>query len=648
MRAGTGIGRTVVALVVVLVIFIVIALFVVISPGGSSGEGIANHPAVSGDLAAARQDYPHVGGTAAEHVRRAQELAAEGGDLALQQAWQEYRKALALDPETVDAYMGIANIADDLDRAGADFDVQRALGYCDAVEDNYPDDPRPFRVRARISTSLRGYETGATAWAAVLERYPDDTEALLQSGRCLLEMGRHDEASARLQQRIALGGDLTKALLLLAENHRRAREFGASLRILQQVPKEGRRGARAAVATADIFVEAGDEASAREEIRVALRYDGNHAEALLRDAIYRYQDEQQGDAAIENLLRLLEQPDIDEDPVLRDQAALHLGTLYRLGGDPGRAHRYLDPLVVRHPQDIPSWFQVAKLSLADGSAKDVVGPFGALLVDRDCVDPQPWLLCGQLHLHTGDLGQAIESFQRAIELDKGYAPAHFALIHVLSQYDNRGDIRWIVDQLYTSVEEQPLAGRRERRYFDPFDYKILAESVATTVLQLHDEYPGDLYHLRLEALYHVHRGDRAHANPALEELATTMRGEPIHRLYQGKMALTDGRVDLAGEYFADAVEQAPTRALYLYLAGRTLEEEGRAERAEEVYGRLDEYHPGHVYGLHGQARLRHRLGDADGARELYARAHETDGEFLPAWRDHLMLELDQRLIPGVL
>ena len=431
MRAGTGIGRTIVALVVVLVIFIVIALFVVIAPGEPTGEGIAEHPAVADDVAAAKKDYPHVSGTAAEHVRRAQELAAEGGDLGFQEALQEYRKALAQDAETVDAYMGIAAIADDLDRAGADFDVQRALGYCDAVEDNYPDDPRPSRVRARISTSLRGYEAGAAAWAAVLERYPDDTEALLQSGRCLVELGRHEEASARLQQRIALGGDLTEALLLLAENHRRAHAFGAALRILQQVPQEGRRGARAAVAMADIFVGAGDEASAREEVRVALRYDGNHPEALLRDAIYRYQDEGEMDAARENLLRLLEQPGIDEAVELRDEAAIHLGTLYRLGGDPGRAHRYLDPLVARYPDDIPTWFQLAKLSLIDGNAKDVVGPFGALLVERDCPDPQPWLLCGQLHLHIGDLEQAIDSFHHAIELDAGYAPAHFALIHVL-------------------------------------------------------------------------------------------------------------------------------------------------------------------------------------------------------------------------
>jgi len=648
MRAGASIGRTIVALVVVLVIFLVIALFVLIGTGTSSGEGIASHPAVAADVAAAKEDFPHVSGTAAEHVRRAQELGVEGSELALQEALREYRKALALDDESLDAYMGIAGLAVELERAGADFDVHRALGYCDAVEDHYPGEPRPCGGRARIATSLTGYAAGASAWAAVRERYPDDSEALLQSGRCLLELGRHEEASARLRQRIAQGGDATEPLLLLAENHRRANELGVALRILTQVPAEGWRGAQAAVAMADIFVQAGDEASAREQVRVALRFDGNHSEALLRDAVYRYQDEKQLDVARENLLRLLEQPDIDETPELRDAAALHLGTIYRLSGDAGRAHRYLDPLVVLHPDDIEVRFQVAKLSLVDGSVGDVVGPFGTLLAEHDCADPQPWLLCGQLHLHVGDLEQAIESFHRAIELDAGYAPAHFALIHVLSQFDNRDDIRWMVNRLYDHAEQQPLTGQRDRRYHDPFDYAILAESVSNTVLLLEDEYPGDPVSVLLQVLHPIQLGDRQAADPILEELATTRRGEPIHRLHQGKLALAAGRVDLASEYFADAAEQAPTRALYLYLAGRMLEEEARGERAEDLYERLDEYHPGHVLALHGMARQRHRLGDIDGARALYTRANEADGDFLPAWRDHLLLELDRRLRPGVL
>jgi len=648
MRAGTGIGRTVVALVVVLVIFLVIALFVVIGPGGSGGDGIADHPAVSADVAAAKRDFPQVGGTAPQHVRRAEELAPVGSDAALVEALQEYRKALALDDECVDAYMGIAAIADELERAGADFDVHRALGYCDAVEESFPDDPRPLRIRARVATSLQGYEAGVTAWGTVLMQHPDDPEALMESGRCLLELGRYAEASERLQQRIASGEALTEPLLLLAENHRRSRDFGAALRILQQVPAEGPRGAEAEVAMADIFSEAGDEASARERVRVALRLDGNHARALLRDAVFRYQDEAQLDAARGNLLRLLGQPDIDEQPRLRDRAALHLATIYRLSGESGSAHRYLDPLVARAPEDLEVRFEQAKLSLIDGSADDVVGPFAALLTDIDCTDPRPWFVCGQLHLHGDDLERAVEAFQRAMELDKGYAPAHFAMIHVLSQLDSRTDIRWIVRQLYADAEQQPVAARRDRRYHDPFDFAILAESVTAAASQLRESHPDEDDHLRLRALYHLYAGDHARAAPFLQDLVEETEGEPIHRLYQGRMALADDRIDLAGRYFAYAVEQAPTHALYLYLAGRMLEEEGRSERAEEMYERLDEYHPGHVMALHGRARLRHRIGDLNGARELYEGAEEADEAFLPAWRDHLLLELGRHLMPGVL
>lgn len=648
MRAGTGAGRTIIALVVATCIFLVIAVFVVLNPGERGSGGLDDHPLVAEDLASARADHPQVGGTAAEHVRRGDELALEGTSLSVRAAYEEYRKALSLDDASTDALMGIAYISPELERAGADFSVERALSYCDAVEDVFPDDPRPHRIRAHVSMSLRGYEAGLEEWGKVLALYPRDPEALMETGRCLMELERFDQAAGFLTKRVAVGEDPTDALLMLAETQRRARDIGSALETLERVPTEGRRGARAAVAMADIFAEVGATESAREKVRVALRLDGNDAEALLRDAIYRYQDEGDLDAAAENLLRLLAQPSIDRRPELRDRASRHLGTIYRLDGALGKAHRYLDPLVARDPLDIPAHFQLAKVRLAEADVADAIGPYTAALEQSECDEARAWFLLGQMHMHGQNLEAAVESFHHAIELEPGYAPATFSLIHFLAQFDNPQEVRRLIRDLYTQAAEEPVAARRHRDFHVLFDLAPLEQSVLDTSDQLEQTDAGSVEHTMLEALFYDHLGDHERAAPLYLAVAEGRAGEPIHWLHLGTMAWDDGRIDEAAGHFGTAVEQAPTRPLYLYLAARMLEEEARNDRARELYDRLLEYRPGHVLGAHGLARLDHRLGDLDGAHGHYAACHAADDEFLPAWRDHLLLDMGEPLVPGVL
>jgi tetratricopeptide (TPR) repeat protein len=470
----------------------------------------------------------------------------------------------------------------------------------------------------------------------------------METGRCLMELERFDEAVGYLAKRVAIGEDPTDALLLLAETQRRAHDMGSALETLKRVPAEGRRGARAAVAMADIFAEVGATTAAREKVRVALRLDGNDAEALLRDAIYRYQDEGDLDAAAENLLRLLAQPSIDQQPELRDRAARHLGTIYRLDGSLGKAHRYLDPLVARDPEDIPSHFQLAKVRLAEADVADVIGPFTAALEQGDCGEARAWFLLGQMHMHGQNLEAAVESFHHAIELEPGYAPATFSLIHFLAQFDNPDEVRRLIRDLYTQAEEEPIAPRPNRDFHVLFELAPLEHSVRATSDQLEQTDAGSVEHTMLEALFYDHLGDHARAAPLFLALAEGRSGEPVHWLHLGRMAWDDGRIDEAAGHFATAVEQAPTKPLYLYLSARMLEEEARNDRARELYERLLEYRPGDVMGTHGLARLDHRLGDLDGAQEHYNACHFADDGFLPAWRDHLLLDMGQPLTPGVL
>ncbi len=647
MRAGVGIGRTIIALVVVVVIFLVLALFLVFGGEGEGPPKLSNEPSVGADLAAARADYPQIGGTASEHVRLAQRLAAAETGPESVRAFQEYRKALALDPDNVEALLGIASISPILDREGVDFSVERALAYCNAVSTVYPDDPRPHRVKARISMSLRGWSGGVDAWNRVLAMYPEDQEALVELGRCFMELDRHDEAVAQLARVAASAADPTEARLLLAETQLRSGRFVEAYGALDGIPARGRAAADAAVLRAQIYEAVGDTDSAREQVRIALRFDGNHPGALLRDAVFSYQDAGDLYNAREALLRIVNRPDIEYERELRDATALHLGIVYRAYGHYDQAHRYLDPLVARKPDDLTARFHWTKVRLAEGSVAELIGPLEDDLRERDCQRPEPWFLLGQLCSRSDDLEGLVRAFEHAIDVDPGFAPAYLSLVAVLEEFESLDQIELIVNALYAHEERRPLLNPVDRGYHDAFDLAEIEGPVGAAARALEQRDPRGLAHLKLRALLHYHSGDFTAAAPLFESLVERGEGAAIHRLYSGRVALADDRYPDATTQLTAAAEVARNDPLYLYLAHRLFEAEGRAEQAAEGYQLVLALLPSSALGAHGMGRLAHRGGDLEGAREWYRRAHDADPEFRPAWRDHLRLDQGEPPDPAV-
>ncbi len=622
----------------VVVIFLALALFLVFGGVESGVARLTDDPAVDEDVAAAQADFPQVGGTAPEHVKLAQRLAAEETGPAAVRAYHEYRKALSLDADNDDALLGIAAIYPLLDREGVDFPVDRALTYCDAVAAVYPADPRPYRVKARLSMGLRGWEGGIDAWNRVLVMYPDDAEALLELGRCLMELGRTAEATAQLERVVSASPDPTEAYLLLAENHRRAGDFAGAFSALGGVPARGHAAADAAVLRARVFEELGEASRAAEQVRVALRHDGNHPGALLQHAVHSYQDEGDLYNAREDLLRILNRTEIEYEPELRDATALHLGIVYRMSGHHDQAHRYLDPLVAREPDALAPRFHWVKVRLAEGTVVDLVVPFEDRLRAMDCQRPEPWFLLGQLCSRSDDLEGLVRAFEKAIDVDPTYAPAYFSLVAVLLEYGNLDEIRRLVAMLYAHEEGRALGSRPDRQFHETFDVSVLESTLEAAAKALETQDPSDLEHLQLRALVRLHLEDAEGALPILETLVTRGEGAAIHRLYLARAALDVGRFAEAVEQLTAAVEDRRSDPLYLYLAHRLLEAEGRAQQAAEGYERILDLMPRSAMGFHGQGRLAHRAGDHDEARALYTRAHEADAGFHPAWRDHLLLD----------
>lgn len=110
------------------------------------------------------------------------------------------------------------------------------------------------------------------------------------------------------------------------------------------------------------------------------------------------------------------------------------------------------------------------------------------------------------------------------------------------------------------------------------------------------------------------RGEIDRALAAVDELARSQPDQPLPDELRGRIALKQGRVDVARANFERALEKDPTHyAAVAGLAGIDLAQ-GKTADAQERYRTLLKHDPNHLQALLGLAEIRAR--DSDGAAEV--------------------------------
>jgi len=115
----------------------------------------------------------------------------------------EYETTYALDTTRYDMLLQVGSMAH---YQGLD---QRALGYFRRYADRFPEDPRSYTSMAMAMARLGDHEQAVQLFERARVLAPDNVDVLIGSARLCLDIGRFEEAAARLEeaQRVAATPD---------------------------------------------------------------------------------------------------------------------------------------------------------------------------------------------------------------------------------------------------------------------------------------------------------------------------------------------------------------------------------------------------------------------------------------------------------
>jgi pentatricopeptide repeat protein len=148
----------------------------------------------------------------------------------------EYETTYALDTTRYDLLLQIGSMAH---YQGLD---QRALGYFRRYADRFPEDPRSYTSMARALARLGDHDRALELYERARVLAPDNLDVLLGSARLFMDVGRFDDAAARLEeaQRAAATPDQRRMLYeSLREYHDRRGVLSLAVEFMERSWAEG-------------------------------------------------------------------------------------------------------------------------------------------------------------------------------------------------------------------------------------------------------------------------------------------------------------------------------------------------------------------------------------------------------------------------
>lgn len=302
-----------------------------------------------------------------------------------------------------------------------------------------------FLVAARIREQRKGDPEGAfQAFAAALERHPQNEEAGAGLQRVGERLGRHADVVRVLEQRAAAAPERATEMLVEAA--------GLYVRRL------------------------GSPDQAVRALNLALKQAPHQTPAILQRLadLYAEQEDWTEAAAVYEQLR-----DVSEDPELRRAVGYRLAAIFEdKQPDPMRARACLDRIIDAFPQDVDAWLRLARICEASA---DVKAALDALHRARETVTGSPdrariLARIGELEAGRGRSEAALAAWEASLALEP--AQPEIALA-VAEHRAARGEAAALVSTLVPVLEalgrrgadagDRALFRRRAARLILPHD-----------------------------------------------------------------------------------------------------------------------------------------------------------------------------------
>jgi len=561
-------------------------------------------------------------GTARTHYEYARELSRTGGNDA--EAIQEFREALALDPQHARAQLGLGIV---YHRRG-ELELAEPL-YTAALRAN-PRLTRAWLNLGALATSRRDYRSARRAYSRAVRQRPRDLAARQGLARSLHALGKVGEAVPEWEEALALGPTDPATLKGLARALRATEDARA-----------GEWYERAIAANPQ-------SVSLRIEFARLLRGagDATRAEEVLREAV----------TAIPGAARLWEElagllgehgREADRLEVLRDG-------LVRTAGDEGlrmafvralcerealaEAARELRPLILANPRNGPIRRLMAAIHACEGRYEEAASAaHAALLIDRS--EPSPRLLLMPVpNRPERPLSVPLHEDQQTPAAHRAYALAVRGVLR-LALGDTNEAARLFDQAVKASPETAlPRVGRAVVYLGSGSLEPAYAELRTAAILAPREPH---VQHLFGEAAFHrglyEEAGEAFQAALADESVDNHLRAHTFFcraRAFR-KRGLTREAIDS----YLQAERLDPEYGASFFGCGKALQEVGRLEEAVRHYERCVALSPKHAKALQGLAGCLASLGRAPQAVEAYRAAIAADQHYaLPRYNLAALLD----------
>ena len=521
--------------------------------------------------------------------------AAQGD---VQAAETAFAAAVAADPGRVETWVAYGGFRQDIgDTGGAIEAVGRALAAA-------PHDTAALRLRARLVRQQYGLVAALPWFEGVLQRDPDDFDALIDYAATLGDLGRAGDMLRATRRALAVRPNAPRAMYLLSVLAARAGNADLARNLMQRAGDSvaAMPGALLLGATLDLDAGGGEQAVMKLRNLVALQPMNLPARRLLGLALLR------SGAAQEalNILRPVATRD-DADPYVLTLAA----RAFEARGDRIMAAEMLDRAAVPVQRE-GGWFS-ADDSVATLAAADREGfnrPARAAPLIRGFLDE-------------GDGARALARAESVAAANPGSPEAAIVLGDTLAML-GRGPAAASAYRRAADLRFDEAAMLRLTTILDQIGARRDAAEVLTSFI---DQNPRNLAALRLAAHWQVAGGEFEAAIDTLEQLRTRTGGRDVAVLGELSLAYQGaGNLDAARSFAAAAYALSPSNAAAADAYGWISFAAGDSDGALQLLQKAVTLDPGHPWLRWHLAQVYAAIGRLPEAR-FHARAALSNPRF---------------------
>ncbi|PKO19807.1 hypothetical protein CVU37_02110 [candidate division BRC1 bacterium HGW-BRC1-1] len=484
--------------------------------------------------------------------------------------------------------------------------------------DRYPHSSEVQRIYAEQLIAAKDMDKALTQYQHVLELDPENVEAMVAVGNILLNRKKYDEATELFSKAVDLNPDRVEIYDAIAQTLINRKEPARAIAMYEKALALNPKAEKLYVSLASLYEK--DE-NTTDVIRV------------LKTGIDR----------TEGAPELL----------------MTLGVVFEKNRDFGQAADYYERALQKAPENRVMLASLLNSLVRSGRQQHIPVVLDQVTSGTEADRAEVMMLAGEFLLTNGEINEAVQYFEKAIDASPGKLPPYIRLARTLSLqkkydealalvnraiplfrgsddlrqleaeiYNDRGDHNRSIEIYRRMVEDKPDSLDAHRLLIDGLSAAGRSEESLAAVKQAEQRLgkSEEVDSMRGVALYQMKRYDAA--EKIFRDLARrSARNADTYYYFLGSIAMEQKKFDTARKHLEKAIELNPTNDSALNALGYMLADQGKElDEAKKLIEQALLLNPGAPHILDSMGWVYFKMGDNDLALEYVQRAAALIGE----------------------